>query len=51
MIMQGRYRHAKQHKRANKAMRKLRIYLGRTVRDIRRKTADDEGLQYPCSTN
>ncbi len=43
--MQGRYRHAKQLKRANKATRKLRTYLGRTVRDIRRKTAADEGLQ------
>jgi len=45
LIMQGRYRHAKQHGRANKAMRKLRTYLGRTVRDIRRKTAAEEGLQ------
>ncbi len=27
---------AKQHSRANKAMRKLRTYLGRTIRDIRR---------------
>jgi len=42
LIMQGRYRHAKQHKRANKAMRKLKTYLGRTIRDIRRKTAHDE---------
>ncbi len=42
LIMQGRYRHAKQHKRANKAMRKLKTYLGRTIRDIRRKTAADE---------
>ena len=38
LIMQGRYRHAKQHKRAGKVMRKLRTYLGRTIRDIRRKT-------------
>ncbi len=44
LIMQGRYRHAKQHKRAGKAMRKLKTYLGRTIRDIRRKTADDEAL-------
>jgi IS5 family transposase len=44
LIMQGRYRHAKQHKRANRAMRKLKTYLGRTIRDIRRKTAHDEGL-------
>jgi IS5 family transposase len=45
LIMQGRYRHAKQHKRANKAMRKLKTYLGRTIRDIRRKTAHDEGFR------
>lgn len=45
LIMQGRYRHAKQHKRANKAMRKLKTYLGRTLRDIRRKTAHDEDLR------
>ena len=45
LIMQGRYRHAKQHKRAGKAMRKLRTYLGRTIRDIRRKTAHDQDLR------
>ncbi len=45
LVMQGRYRHAKQHKRANKALRKLRTYLGRTIRDIRRKTAGDEDLR------
>ncbi len=45
LIMQGRYRHAKQHKRANKALRKLKTYLGRTVRDIRRKTAQEESLR------
>ena len=45
LIMQGRYRHAKQHKRANKALRKLKTYLGRTIRDIRRKTAQEESLR------
>ena len=45
LIMQGRYRHAKQHKRANRAVRKLRTYLGRTIRDIRRKTAHVEPLR------
>ena len=45
LIMQGRYRHAKQHKRAGKAMRKLKTYLGRTIRDIRRKTAHDQDLR------
>jgi IS5 family transposase len=44
LVMQGRYRHAKQHKRANKALRKLKTYLGRTTRDIRRKMAGDEDL-------
>ena len=43
--MQGRYAHAKQHKRANRALRKLKTYLGRTIRDTRRKTAHDAGLQ------
>ena len=28
LIMQGRYRHAKQHKRANKALRKLKTFSG-----------------------
>ena len=45
LIMQGRYRHAKQHKRVGKAMRKLKTYLGRTIRDIRRKTCDDPELR------
>lgn len=45
LIKQRRYSHAKQHKRANRAMRELRTYLGRTVRDIRRKTADDPALR------
>jgi IS5 family transposase len=35
--MQSRYRHANQHKRANREVRKLKTYLGRVVRDIRRK--------------
>jgi len=37
LIMQSRYRHANQHKRANREVRKLKTYLGRVVRDIRRK--------------
>lgn len=36
-----RYAHAKQFKRANKALRKLQTYLGRTIRDIRREIAGD----------
>ncbi len=36
-LKQHRYRHASQHKRANKMLKKLKTYLGRVVRDIRRK--------------
>ena len=38
--------HAKQFKRANRSLRKLKTYLGRVIRDIRRKTAGNEGLAY-----
>jgi len=36
-IMQARYSHAKQFKRAARERRKLKTYLGRVLRDIRRK--------------
>jgi IS5 family transposase len=45
LIKQQRYAHAHQFKRANKALRKLRTYLGRVSRDIRRKTAGQEPLR------
>ncbi len=41
-VMQNRYRHAQQHKRARKMLRKLRTFLGRVVRDIRRKVAEPD---------
>src|SRR3974377_2452965 len=44
-IKHQRYPHAKQCKRANRSLRKLKTYLGRVIRDIRRKTAGDEGLR------
>lgn len=44
LIKHQRYAHAKQFKRANKALRKLKTYLGRTIRDIRRKIAGDAEL-------
>ena len=44
LIMYQRYAHAKQFKRANKALRRLRTYLGRTVRDISRQIAGDAEL-------
>lgn len=45
LIKQQRYAHAKQFKRANKALRKLKTYLGRTVRDIGRKIAGQPDLE------
>ena len=39
LIKHQRYAHAKQFKRANKCLRTLKTYLGRTVRDIGRKIA------------
>ena len=46
LFRQGRYAHAKQYKRARRETRKLKTYLGRVVRDIRRKAFDfDERLQ------
>jgi IS5 family transposase len=44
-IMVGRYTHAHQFKRARRALKFLRIRLGRIVRDIYRKIAGDEALQ------
>ena len=44
-MMAGRYAHAKQFKRMNKQIGFLRTRLGRIIRDIRRKTDGDEGLQ------
>src|SRR5437763_16414038 len=37
LIQHQRYAHAKQFKRANKALRTLKTYLGRVIRDITRK--------------
>ena len=45
LIKHQRYAHAKQFKRAGKALRRLRTYLGRTIRDIGRQILDDEQLQ------
>ena len=40
-----RYAHAKQFRRANRALRSVRTYLGRVFRDIVRKTRGDERLR------
>lgn len=45
LIKQQRYAHAKQFKRANRCLRTLKTYLGRVMRDIRRKIEGDEALQ------
>lgn len=45
LIKHQRYAHAKQFKRAGKALRKLKTYLGRTIRDIGRQIAGDDELQ------
>ncbi len=42
LLKQHRYRHARQHKRANKMLKKLKTYLGRVVRDIRRKVREPD---------
>jgi IS5 family transposase len=44
-IMIGRYSHAHQFKRARRAMKFLRIRLGRVIRDIRRKIDGNEALK------
>jgi IS5 family transposase len=44
LIAHQRYAHAKQFKRANRALRTLKTYLGRTIRDISRQVRDDEEL-------
>lgn len=45
LIMHQRYAHAKHYKRARKALRTLKTFLGRTLRDIRRQIKDDAVLQ------
>lgn len=41
----GRYAHAKQFKRMRKEVKKLKNYLGRTVRDVERQIKDSLDLQ------
>ncbi len=49
LIKHQRYAHAKQFKRANRALQKLKTYLGRVIRDIARKIDGNSGLQDRCS--
>ena len=45
LIKHQRYAHAKQFKRANRMLKKLRTYLGRIIRDIGRKIEGNGGLE------
>jgi IS5 family transposase len=45
LIKHQRYAHAKQFNRAGKALRTLKTYLGRVIRDIVRKAKDDPELE------
>src|SRR5438445_12987503 len=45
LIAHQRYAHAKQFKRANRALRSLRTYLGRVTRDIVRRIKGDAALE------
>jgi IS5 family transposase len=45
-VMAGRYAHAKQYRRMRRQLRKLRTYVGRLIRDIRRQASEvDERLE------
>jgi IS5 family transposase len=41
-IMVGRYAHAKQFQRMRKSLKQLRTWLGRVIRDVRRKVSDPD---------
>ena len=45
LIMYQRYAHAKQFKRAKRQLKKLRTYLGRVMRDVRRKIGGSAVLE------
>ncbi len=45
LIAHQRYAHAKQFKRANRALRRLRTFLGRVERDIARRIKHNEALR------
>jgi len=44
LILQNRYSHARQAKRARREQKKLWIYLGRVIRDIERKCQEPDSL-------
>jgi len=46
LIKHQRYAHAKQFKRANRSLKRLKTYLGRVIRDIARKIEGDAWLEH-----
>src|ERR1700720_1292375 len=48
LIKHQRYAHAKQFKRADRALRKLKTYLGRVIRDMTRKIDGNPWLEEMC---
>jgi IS5 family transposase len=50
LIQHQRYAHAKQFKRANRMLKKLRTYLGRVIRDIDRKIEGNDALKAKFAT-
>ncbi len=46
LLMQSRYSHARQMKRSNKEIKRLKTYLGRVYRDIDRKKVLNDDLSY-----
>ncbi|MDE2075412.1 MAG: IS5 family transposase [Alphaproteobacteria bacterium] len=51
LIKHQRYAHAKQFKRANRALRTLRTYLGRVIRDIARQLDGNGDLLHQIALN
>jgi IS5 family transposase len=51
LIKQQRYAHARQFKRANRALKSIRTMLGAVIRDITRKIADRPDLQLAFGLN
>jgi IS5 family transposase len=46
LFQAGRYIHARQMRRARKQIKKLKTYLGRTIRDVRRKIEGEKELEF-----
>lgn len=51
LVMQGRYAHARQMKRAKREVKKLKTFLGRVTRDIERRISDSGKFKELFSEN